>query len=106
MYGNSINKKTPFYIYTEFGKIQERPIAKNIIPFSGGFYLRVLPTWMLKLMFKKTKNAILYVHPYELMQTNLLKYFLKYTTLNIDYFLAFYASRYAKNKIEDILNEK
>ncbi len=106
MYGNSINKTNPFDIYTNFGKVQERPIPKYIIPFSGGFYLRVLPTWILKILFKKTKNPILYIHPYELMQTNLLKSFLQYAGVNIDYILAFYASSFAKNKIEDILNEK
>ncbi len=106
MYGNSINKKTPFSIYTKYGQVQERPIPKNIIPFSGGFYLRVLPLWLLKLLFKNTKNTILYIHPYELIDTNLLRYFKKYTAYNFDYFLAFYASSYAKNKIKALLDEK
>lgn len=106
MYGNSINKKTPFNIYTKYGQVQERPIPKNIIPFSGGFYLRVLPLWLLKLLFKNTKDAILYVHPYELMETNLLHYFKKYASYNVDYFLAFYASSYAKDKIKAILDAK
>jgi len=106
MYGNNINKKTRFNIYTKYGQVQERPISKNIIPFSGGFYLRVLPLWLLKILFKKTRNPILYIHPYELMETNLLGYFKKYATYNLDYFLAFYASSYAKNKIKALLSEK
>lgn len=106
MYGNSIDKKTPFFIYTKYGKVQERPIAKKIIPFSGGFYLRVLPLWLLKLLFKKTNNSVLYVHPYELMDINLLYYFKKYATYNIDYFLAFYASSPASKKIKALLDEK
>lgn len=106
MYGNSINKKTPFIIYTDYGEIQERPIPKNIIPFSGGFYLRVLPLWFLKILFKRTKNSILYVHPYELIDENLLRYYKKYAAYNLDYFLAFYASSSARNKIRILLNEK
>jgi len=105
MYGNSINKKMPFHLYTKHGKVQERPIPKTIIPFSGGFYLRVLPLWLLKILFHKTRNPILYIHPYELMQTNLLGYFKKYATYNLDYFLAFYASSPAKNKIKALLDE-
>jgi len=106
MYGNAINKKTPFMIYTQYGKVQERPIPKKIIPFSGGFYLRVLPLWLLKLLFKKTNNPILYVHPYELMDSNLLNYFKKYAAYNLDYFLAFYASSPARKKIKALLDEK
>ena len=106
MYGNSIVKRTPFMISTKYGKVQERPIPKKIIPFSGGFYLRVLPLWLLKLLFHKTENPILYVHPYELMERNLLYFFKKYTTYNLDYFLAFYASSPARKKIEALLNEK
>ena len=106
MYGNSIDKKQPFFIFTKYGKIEERPIVKNIIPFSGGFYLRVLPLWFLKLLFSHTKNTILYVHPYELMEKNLLLYYREYASFNIDYFLAFYASSPAKKKIKAILDEK
>jgi hypothetical protein len=106
MYGNSINKKSPFYIYTKYGKVQERPIAKKVIPFSGGFYLRVLPLWLLKVVFGKTENPVLYIHPYELMEMNLLRYFKRYASFNLDYFLAFYASSPAKKKIEALLDEK
>jgi len=103
MYGNSINKTTPFKIYTESGIIEERPIPKNIIPFSGGFYLRVLPLWLLKKLFKK--NSVLYIHPYELIDKNLIKYFWDDADKNIDYFLAFIHLGYAKDKIKRIVDE-
>ena len=103
MYGNSINKTQPFYIYTKFGKIEERPIPKLVIPFSGGFYLRVLPLWILKILFKNSKNQVLYIHPYELMDENLIYFFKKYAKFNIDFFLAFYSTGSAKNKIIKIL---
>jgi len=106
MYGNSIDKSSPFYIYTSYGKIQERPVPKYIIPFSGGFYLRVLPLWLLKILFKRVKNPVLYIHPYELIDKNLLIYFKDSAKFNIDYLLAFYSWGYAKNKIESILNDQ
>jgi len=103
MYGNSIDKKEPFFIATEFGKIEERPIPKYIIPFSGGFYLRVLPLWILNILFKKAENSVLYIHPYELMDKNLLRFFKKYADKNLDYFLAFYSTGYGVNKLKSIL---
>jgi hypothetical protein len=103
MYGNKINKKEPFTIYTDSGNIEERPVVRDIIPFCGGFYLRVLPLWVLKYFFKKTKNPTLYIHPYELIDANLLSYFQKYASFNLDYFLAFYVSSLSKNKIKEIL---
>lgn len=105
MYGNNINKTTPFKIYTQNGIIEERPISKKIIPFSGGFYLRVLPLWLLKIMFKNTDNSILYIHPYELIDKNLLNLFKNSADKNLDYFLAFYHLGYAKNKLKKIVDE-
>ena len=105
MYGNSINKTKPFYIYTEYGKIQERPIPKYIIPFSGGFYLRVLPLWLLKILFSKSKRSVIYIHPYELLNANLLNYFSKFADKNIDYFLAFFSLGYAREKLRSIIEE-
>ena len=54
------------------GNIVEFPlttlkIIKNI-PISGGFYLRVLPTWFLRYGFKKVNKerpGVLYLHPWE-----------------------------------------
>ena len=103
MYGNSINKKQPFIIFTDYGKIVEYPIVRNFIPFSGGFYLRILPLWMLKMFFKKNKNSILYIHPYELLDENLIKFFKNYTKFNIDFLLAFYSLGLPKNKIKEIV---
>ncbi|MDX1807958.1 MAG: polysaccharide deacetylase family protein [Sulfurospirillaceae bacterium] len=105
MYGNSINKKESFKVYTEYGVIEEHPVPKNLIPFSGGFYLRVLPLKLLKLLFKRTINPILYIHPYELMDQNLIKFFKNHASFNIDFFLAFYATSLAKNKMRDILKK-
>jgi hypothetical protein len=104
MYGNSIDKKSPFVITTKYGKITEYPISRDFIPFSGGFYLRVLPIWMLKIFFKKIENSILYIHPYELMDKNLINYFFKYANFNLDFLLAFYSLGLPKNKIKEIID--
>jgi hypothetical protein len=106
MYGNSIDKKEFFTIFTQYGKIQERPIAKKIIPFSGGFYLRVLPLWLLKILFKNTPESILYTHPYELESKNLLLCLKRFIGFNIGCILAFYSTGSTKNKIISILNNE
>ena len=103
MYGNEMNKKESFWIHTKYGLIEERPLKRDFIPFAGGFYLRILPVWILRYFFKKTKNPILYIHPYELIDDNLLRYFKKYAKVNIDYLLAFYTSSPTVNKIKRIL---
>lgn len=105
MYGNSINKKQPFEIYTDGGNITEYPIIKNVLPFSGGFYLRVLPIFILKQLFKKTNNPIIYIHPYELMDNNLINYFSKYAKINLDFLLAFYSTSKPINKIKEIIRK-
>ncbi|NPA45248.1 MAG: DUF3473 domain-containing protein [Chlorobi bacterium] len=104
LYGNEINKKKPFIVSTKYGDIQERPIPKDIIPFSGGFYMRVLPLFLLKHFFKKHKDAVMYIHPYELIDKNLLRYFLKYAHINLDYFLAFFHLGSTRKKIKEIVN--
>ena len=106
MYGNSINKKEYFNIHTSSGVIQERPIIKNIIPFSGGFYLRVLPLWLLKILFGHTKNPIIYIHPYELEDKNMLFLQKEYASFNIDYILAFYSTGHTTNKLKSILQHE
>ena len=43
-------------------------VGKNI-PIAGGFYLRVLPNWFLKLSIKKvakTRLVVIYIHPWEI----------------------------------------
>ena len=54
------------------GRITEFPLAViklvNNIPVAGGFYLRVLPLWFLKLALReinKTRMAVVYLHPWE-----------------------------------------
>ncbi len=106
MYGNSIDKKEPFFIYTVFGKIEERPIPKYIFPYSGGFYTRVLPLFLLKYFFTKNKNSTVYIHPYELIDGNLLNYFKQYADKNIDYFLAFFTLGSTIKKLKKIINDK
>ncbi|WP_457562578.1 polysaccharide deacetylase family protein [Caminibacter pacificus] len=102
MYGNEIDKKNPFKIFTKFGVVEERPIPKKTIPYSGGFYLRFLPTFILKKMFDE--NSILYIHPYELIDENLLTFFNDYADKNIDYFLAFFHMGNTRKKILKIIN--
>lgn len=109
MYGNSIDKKEAFKIYTDSGVITEIPIAKYKLPFSGGFYLRVLPLLIEKFLFKKSISSdikpIIYIHPYELIKDkSLIGYFLEYAKVNIDFILAFYSSTKPIDKIEAILN--
>ena len=107
MYGNSIDKKQPFNIYTNSGKITEYPILKNYIPYSGGFYLRVLPmmikNYLFKNSMKKNLKPIIYIHPYELLDTNLIKYFIKFASVNLDFLLAFYSTSKPINKIEGLI---
>jgi len=111
MYGNTVDKIQPFLVKTKNGNICEYPILKSIIPFSGGFYLRVIPEFILKLLFnsriRKGFKPILYVHPYELMNENLLIFFRSGNKINIDYFLAFFATSMPIEKIKSIvLNSK
>ena len=107
MYGNSINKKQAFNIITKHGTIKEIPILKSMIPFSGGLYLRVLPVFIEKYLFnnciKRKTKPVLYIHPYELMDESLMKFFSKYAKINIDFLLAFYSSSNPLKKIEKIL---
>lgn len=103
MYGNSIDKKKPF----DIEGVTEIPLAKNIIPFSGGLYLRALPVFLQKIfkksLYKKDIKTIIYVHPYELIDLGLFHYFSKYANINLDYFLAFYSLGAAKSKIKNIV---
>jgi len=109
MYGNSIDRKDPFIINTDFGEIKEIPVPKFIIPFSGGFYLRTLPLVLQKYLFKKLRNGnhkpVIYIHPYELFNKNMLLDYYKSTSLNIDYFLAFFSSSNPVEKIKSICKE-
>ena len=104
MYGNSIDKKSPFKV----GEILEIPLAKQWIPFSGGFYLRVLPLFLQKYLSKKLqdsdKKTVIYLHPYELIDKNLISFFKEYAKINKDFVLAFWESVKVVKKIKDIIS--
>lgn len=107
MYGNTIDKKTPFYITTSHGKILEIPVLKQGIPFSGGFYLRVLPLAILQQLFNSTihkgHKPVLYIHPYEMTEKNMMRYFSEYYGINLDFLLAFFSTSAPVDKIRKIL---
>ena len=106
MYGNKIDRKLPFVIYTSSGTITEIPIAKNIIPFSGGFYLRTLPLflirYLLKNLMKQAVKPIIYIHPYELLP-NLFGRFKKDVECNRAYIFTFFALGDSYKKIDTIV---
>lgn len=107
MYGNTIDKKEPFEITTKSGTISEYPVLKNRTPYSGGFYLRVLPLFVCKYLFqnsiKKGLKPIVYIHPYELLNVNLINYFRNFFNINLDFILAFYSTSRPIKKIEKLL---
>ncbi len=107
MYGNSTDKKEPFLIHKN--SIVEIPIPKLTLPFSGGFYLRVLPTNLLKYMFnsmiKQGTKPVIYIHPYELLDENLMSYLFSKMRFNKDYILATFTTSKPNNKIQNILSE-
>ena len=109
MYGNSEDKKDPFTISTSFGDITEIPIPKFLVPFSGGFYFRVLPIFILKLLFNKIilsgHKPVFYIHPYELDNNNLLKRYIGISKFNLDYLLAFFSTSNVMKKIFKVLKE-
>lgn len=104
MYGNSIDKKKPFDISTEAGIIREIPLAKKYIPFSGGLYLRVLPSFLQRHLSQRLISEdirpIVYVHPYELADTNLLGGMSTKAKIGKDYILAFAGTGKIRKKIE------
>lgn len=107
MYGHEIDKKLPFDVYTESGIIREIPLLKHISPFSGGFYLRILPTLLQRFLIgqcqKKMYKPIVYIHPYELSDESLgIKYF-KQAKLDINYLLAFLGTGSVLKKINGFM---
>ena len=106
MYGNKIDKKFPFTIVTTNGNITEIPIVKDFIPFSGGFYLRILPSFLIHHLFenliKKGFKPIIYIHPYELIP-NLFRRFLKEVEFNLSYILTFITLEDTITKLDTIL---
>jgi len=107
LYGNSIDKKHPFEVHTKSGKITEIPVPKLGIPYSGGFYLRMFPSFLQKLLISKLINRgikpVIYIHPYELIDNDyILKFYFQYFKKNIDFFLAFGATSKPLNDIEEL----
>jgi len=109
MYGNKIDKKNPFRVATKLGDILEIPVPKFFIPFAGGFYFRILPVWLQRVMHhnlnKNGTKSIFYIHPYELMDKNLIKYFHDYADFNLDFLLAFYSTSLPKDKIMKVFRK-
>jgi len=108
MYGNSIDKKEPFEIVTDSGVIKEIPLLKSFLPFSGGFYLRVLPLFIHKILMKslisKNHKPIIYTHPYEMSGKYLLTSMRKEINIDTAYILAFAETSPSRKKLAKLLN--
>ncbi len=78
-------------------------IYKKNIPFSGGFYLRLFPTKIIKLFTQKLNNNKVivnyYIHPREIDQKQPK---LKNLTA-FQYFIHYYNIKNTKNKLEELL---
>lgn len=107
MYGNSVDRKAPFVITTPSGEITEIPLLKSYLPFSGGFYLRVLPSWLLKSLMRslirKGHKPIIYTHPYEMTGSYLLTSMRKAIHPDIAYLLAFAETSPSREKLAGLL---
>jgi polysaccharide deacetylase family protein (PEP-CTERM system associated) len=107
MYGNSIDKKEPFEIITDAGIIKEIPLLKSYLPFSGGFYLRVLPLFLHKILIKslisKNYKPIIYTHPYEMSGKYLLRSMSKEISFDMAYILAFAETSPTRSKLKKLL---
>ncbi len=107
MYGNSIDRKEPFEITTDSGTIREIPLLKSLLPFSGGFYLRVLPLVLHKILMKsllnKAHKPIIYTHPYEMQGRYMPLSMREDIKINIAYILAFAETSVTQNKLEKLL---
>lgn len=107
MYGNRIDRKEPFHITTDAGRIKEIPLLKSYLPFSGGFYLRVLPSWSLKTLMRslvtKGHKPIVYTHPYEMTGTYLPIAMRKAIKLDVAYLLAFAETSPSREKLAGLL---
>ncbi|NPA57604.1 MAG: DUF3473 domain-containing protein [Epsilonproteobacteria bacterium] len=106
MYGNEIEKRTPFSISTPSGPITELPIPKKMIPFSGGFYMRILPLWVIlplaKALMKEGVKPIIYTHPYEL-ESPLFTRFLKSVRMDLAYILTFAHTGDGRKRLSKLL---
>ncbi len=107
MYGNSIDRKSPFEITTQSGTIREIPLLKSSLPFSGGFYLRVLPLWLHKLLMRslmdKGHKPIIYTHPYEMTGSYLLASMREAVSIDMAYILAFAETSPSRQKLAKLM---
>jgi len=107
MYGNSIDRKAPFEITTASGKIREIPLVKSYLPFSGGFYLRVLPSWLLRVLMRSLiaegHRPIIYTHPYEMTGDYLATSMRKSIGFDMAYVLAFAETSPSRKKLAGLL---
>jgi len=107
MYGNSIDRKAPFTISTPSGEITEFPLLKSYLPFSGGFYLRVFPLWLItffiKILLRQGNKPIIYTHPYEISGKYLLWRMKDKIKINLAYLLAFAETTPTQKKLQKLL---
>ncbi|MGA2573517.1 MAG: polysaccharide deacetylase family protein [Candidatus Methanomethylicaceae archaeon] len=87
------------------GKIIEVPLTVlkfgTNIPFSGGFYFRLIPFWLFRIGLNeivKKRPAVIYIHPWELYPVS---YDLKAPFLS--YFESNYGKKFALKKMEKLL---
>jgi len=106
MYGNEVDKKRPFCIHTPSGTITEIPVPKVVIPFSGGFYLRMLPASiaciLASFLTKRGVRPIIYTHPYEL-QDRLFFAHLDEAKMDLAYVMSFANTGGTKKRIEKMI---
>ncbi len=107
MYGNSIDRKEPFNVITDAGTIKEIPLLKSFLPFSGGFYLRVLPLFvhkiLMKSLIKNNHKPIIYTHPYEMTGKYMPLSMKKDVEMDIAYILAFAETSISREKLAKLL---
>jgi polysaccharide deacetylase family protein (PEP-CTERM system associated) len=106
LYGNS---KFPMHKFKPLrGKnfieipIRHYTLGKIRLPFSGGFYFRLIPLFLLKYFFreinKAKKKVILYLHPWEFCED-----IPRTRTTFIGRFTTYYATKRNANKLDKIL---
>jgi polysaccharide deacetylase family protein (PEP-CTERM system associated) len=100
---NDVSKEAPNAEITEFPLTVYKKWGLTI-PVSGGFYLRILPYWLLKRLLKtinKQRPFVIYFHPWETdPKTPRLK------SIGIkNYLITYYGIGGALRKIEKLLND-
>ena len=117
MYGMNNAEKKPYFISSSNlkennpnGKIKEFPLLVTKfmgkkIPAAGGFYLRTLPTKIIKNAIKDYEKenipATLYIHSWELTP----QYMPRISMSKMDYFITYHNLEKSMNKMDQILKE-